>query len=292
MKKIEIDNCCNSEEVRDIEYTDDSLRYYFREIDRYPLLTREEEVELFKRLAAGEIGIRQKIIESNLRLVVSIARRYNNLGVDFLDLIQDGNEGLIKAVDGYDVDRNNCFSTYATPSIENYIKNGIYKNGRTIKISHILVWDIIKMKKVQKQFCLDFGREPTNEEIALGMEVSVDYIKKLIKADEGCASLNDLLSKSQTEIIETILDENSYFEDKCITKLLASELITALMNLSDTNKKIIYYRFISDERQTLTAISESLGISRAAVGQREKKILKGLKNKLNQDEKFVKKFHL
>ncbi len=264
-----------TDDNQDIEYTDDSTEYYLREINRYPLLTKEEEVELFKRLATGEIGIRQKIIESNLRLVVSIARKYNNLGVDFLDLIQYGNEGLIKAVDGYDADRNNCFSTYAYWKIKQSIRYAIYSDSRLVHLPTYLVDKSRKSIKIEDSLQVELKREPTYKEIAEKMGISVEELQQLRQVFNPIISLESDVDDFK---LDTLTDGTS-LEETVINETLKADLLELVKSKLSENQQqvIISYFGFNGEKVSLREMSRRSGVLHGTLSARKKSAIKKLK---------------
>lgn len=260
---------------------EDPVRMYLREIGKVPLLTAEEEIELAKKIEKNDDEARKKLAEANLRLVVSIAKRYIGRGLTLLDLIQEGNIGLIKAVEKYDWRRGYKFSTYATWWIRQAITRAIADQARTIRIPVHMVETINKLIRVQRKLVQDLGREPLPEEIASEMQLPVDKIQHVLKISQETISLEAPVGEEEDSQLGDLLpDEQSVSpEDAATHELLKSHIKDVLFYLSPREQKILRMRFGLDDGKghTLEEVGQEFGVTRERIRQIEAKALSRLK---------------
>jgi len=262
----------------------DAIQSYLREIGRIPLLTPKEERELAKRIAKGDEKARQRMIEANLRLVVSIAKRYvgRSRNLSLLDLIQEGNIGLSKAVDKFNYKKGFKFSTYATWWIRQAISRALADQGRTIRIPVHMVETITKFLKVKRRLAQQLGRDPTPEEIALEMGVDVDDILYLMRISQGISSLNQPVGDEEgSELGDFISDNKSLSpENYAIQELLKKELSKVLDSLPEREREIIKTRFGLEDgiAHTLEEVGAMFNVTRERIRQIETKTLEKLKD--------------
>ena len=271
-------------------FADDSVRLYLREIGKIPLLTPEEEAELADRIVKGDKKAKDKMVESNMRLVVSIAKRYGGRGLDFLDLIQEGNTGLLRAVEKFDPAKGFKFSTYATWWVRQAITRAIADQARTIRIPVHMVETINKVLRTTRKLTAELNREPTNEEIAkeLGLEPEkVDYVMR-IKQD--IASLDASVGREGDDEDSVLGDfvedeERDSPEDSAANQILKEQLSEIIATLTDREQKIIRLRFgIGGGRpHTLEEVGNEFDVTRERIRQIEAKALSKLRK--NKDTK-------
>ncbi len=271
-------------------FADDSVRLYLREIGKIPLLTPEEEAELAERIVKGDKKAKDKMVESNMRLVVSIAKRYGGRGLDFLDLIQEGNTGLLRAVEKFDPEKGFKFSTYATWWVRQAITRAIADQARTIRIPVHMVETINKVLRTTRKLTAELNREPTNEEIAkeLGLEPEkVDYVMR-IKQD--IASLDASVGREGDDEDSVLGDfvedeERDSPEDSAANQILKEQLSEIIATLTDREQKIIRLRFgIGGGRpHTLEEVGNEFDVTRERIRQIEAKALSKLRK--NKDTK-------
>ena len=271
-------------------FADDSVRLYLREIGKIPLLTPEEEAELADRIVKGDKKAKDKMVESNMRLVVSIAKRYGGRGLDFLDLIQEGNTGLLRAVEKFDPAKGFKFSTYATWWVRQAITRAIADHARTIRIPVHMVETINKVLRTTRKLTAELNREPTNEEIAkeLGLEPEkVDYVMR-IKQD--IASLDASVGREGDDEDSVLGDfvedeERDSPEDSAANQILKEQLSEIIATLTDREQKIIRLRFgIGGGRpHTLEEVGNEFDVTRERIRQIEAKALSKLRK--NKDTK-------
>ena len=271
-------------------FADDSVRLYLREIGKIPLLTPEEEAELADRIVKGDKKAKDKMVESNMRLVVSIAKRYGGRGLDFLDLIQEGNTGLLRAVEKFDPEKGFKFSTYATWWVRQAITRAIADQARTIRIPVHMVETINKVLRTTRKLTAELNREPTNEEIAkeLGLEPEkVDYVMR-IKQD--IASLDASVGREGDDEDSVLGDfvedeERDSPEDSAANQILKEQLSEIIATLTDREQKIIRLRFgIGGGRpHTLEEVGNEFDVTRERIRQIEAKALSKLRK--NKDTK-------
>lgn len=265
--------------VKDI--ADDSVRLYLREIGRVPLLTAEEEVELAKRIAKGDKSAKDKMVEANLRLVVSIAKKYIGRGLDLLDLIQEGSQGLLRAVEKFDYTKGFKFSTYATWWIRQAITRAIADQARTIRIPVHMVETINKLIRTQRRLVQELNREPLPEEIAAEMEIDVDKVNHILKIKQDIVSLESPVGDDKdSSLSEFIEDEDSRTpEENATHQLLKEQVAEVLSLLTPREQKILRMRFgLEDGRShTLEEVGLEFGVTRERIRQIEAKALTKLR---------------
>lgn len=260
---------------------DDPVRMYLREIGKVPLLKAEEEIELAKKIEKSDEKAKAKLAEANLRLVVSIAKKYIGRGLTLLDLIQEGNIGLIKAVEKYDWRRGYKFSTYATWWIRQAITRAIADQARTIRIPVHMVETINKLIRTQRKLVQDLGREPLPEEIANEMEIPVDKIQHVLKISQETISLEAPVGEEEDSQLGDLLpDEHSLSpEDTATHELLKEHIKEVLFYLSPREQRILKMRFGLDDGRshTLEEVGQEFGVTRERIRQIEAKALSRLK---------------
>ena len=273
--------------------TDDSVRMYLREIGKIPLLNSEEEFELAQRVLKGEKKAKDKMAEANMRLVVSIAKRYSGRGLDFLDLIQEGNTGLLRAVEKFDPDKGFKFSTYATWWIRQAITRAIADQARTIRIPVHMVETINKLLRTQRRMTQEFNREPTIEELAEELEMTPEKIEYVIKIKQDITSLDAGIGRDGDEedstLSDFVEDEDSITpEESAATQLLKEQVKEVLSSLSDREQKIIRMRFGLDngKNHTLEEVGQECASTWERIRQIEAKALVKLRK-----HKDAKKLH-
>ena len=262
--------------------TDDPVRMYFKEIGKVPLLTADEERELAIRIEQGDEEAKKKLCESNLRLVVSIARRYLNRGLSFLDLIQEGNLGLIKAVEKFDYTKGYKFSTYATWWIRQAITRSIADQARTIRIPVHMVETINKLIRISRQLLQEYGREPTSEEIAKEMGISVEKVREIKKISQDPVSLETPIGEEEdSHLGDFIPDEDIPSPvDAAAYSMLQKQLREVLDTLSEREKKVLILRFGLDDGRprTLEEVGREFNVTRERIRQIEAKALRKLRH--------------
>ena len=261
---------------------EDPVRMYLKEIGRVPLLTAEEEKELSKRMEDGDEAAKKRLSEANLRLVVSIAKRYVGRGMQFLDLIQEGNLGLIKAVEKYDYKKGFKFSTYATWWIRQAITRAIADQARTIRIPVHMVETINRLIRVQRQLLQDYGREPSPEEIAKEMKIPVERVLEIQKISQEPVSLETPIGEEEDSHLGDFLpdDHLPMPADAASYSMLRDQLYEVLETLSDREQRVIRLRFgLDDGRQrTLEEVGKEFEVTRERIRQIEAKALRKLRH--------------
>lgn len=261
---------------------DDHVRMYLKEIGKVPLLTAEEEIELAKRMEAGDDEAKKKLCESNLRLVVSIAKKYVGRGMLFLDLIQEGNLGLIKAVDKFDWRKGFKFSTYATWWIRQAITRSIADQARTIRIPVHMVETINKLMRIQRQLIQELGRDPTPAEIAEVMEVSEDKVREILKIAQEPVSLETPIGEEEdSHLGDFIPDEEVPAPAEATAfSMLKEQLVEVLDTLTEREQKVLKLRFgLEDGRaRTLEEVGKQFDVTRERIRQIEAKALRKLRH--------------
>ena len=262
--------------------TEDPVRMYLKEIGNFPLLTIEEEIEVAKKMEAGDEMAKKQLTEANLRLVVSIAKRYVGRGMQLLDLIQEGNLGLIKAVDKFDYTKGYKFSTYATWWIRQAITRALADQSRTIRIPVHLVETINRTIRVQRQLILDLGREPSADEIAKEMGVSVEKVEEILKISREPVSLDTPVGDEEdSHIGDFVADETIGTTDDAATITILREEINAAMSaLTEREQEIIRLRFGLDDgrARTLEEVGQHFNVTRERIRQIEAKALRKLRH--------------
>jgi len=261
--------------------TDDSLRMYLRDIGRIPLLSAAEEVSLAKRMERGDMEAKSRLVEANLRLVVSIAKRYLGRGLSFLDLIQEGNLGLIRAVEKFDYRRGYKFSTYATWWIRQAVTRAIADQARTIRIPVHMVEKLNHLVRAKRQLVQDMGREPTPEEIAKIMDTSVEKVQHLIKISQSPVSLEKPVGdEEEAELGDFLEDEGTPKPmDAAMTEIKKDDLKKVLDSLPHRERKILELRYglNGEHPRTLEQIGRRFGVTRERIRQIEANTLARLK---------------
>jgi RNA polymerase primary sigma factor len=260
--------------------TTDPVRMYLKEIGRVPLLTAEQEVWLAKRIERGDIQAKHELTEANLRLVVSIAKRYHTDGMSFLDLIQEGNLGLIRAVEKFDYRKGHKFSTYATWWIRQAITRAIADKARTIRIPVHMVEKINKLIRVQRQLLQDRGREPMPEEIANEMSMTVVEVREILKISQTTVSLETPIGEEEdSELGDFIEDEEAVRSFDAVAAQLDKDTVNdALASLPFRERKVIELRFglKGEHPRTLEEVARRFGVTRERIRQIEAKALSKL----------------
>lgn len=264
------------------DIADDSVRLYLREIGKIPLLNAEEELALAQRVVAGEKRAKDMMAEANMRLVVSIAKRYVGRGLDLLDLIQEGNTGLLRAVEKFDPDKGFKFSTYATWWIRQAITRAIADQARTIRIPVHMVETINKLLRTQRRLTQELNREPTNEEIAEAMEIDVDKVEHIMKIKQDISSLDASVRDDEEDSVlaDFIEDEDTITpEESATTQLLKEHVKDMLGALTEREQKILKLRFgLEDGKShTLEEVGQEFSVTRERIRQIEAKALAKLR---------------
>ena len=265
------------------EYSlDDPVRMYLKEIGQIKLLSAEEEVELAKRVSEGDQEAKNKLTEANLRLVVSIAKKYSGRGLHILDLIQEGNTGLIRAVDKFDWTKGNKFSTYATWWIRQAITRAIADQARTIRIPVHMVETINKVIRVSRQLLQELGHDPSPEEIAKEMNMPVDRVRDILKIAQEPVSLETPIGEEEdSHLGDFIEDSEAVAPDDAASFILLKEQIEDVFScLTDRERKVLYLRFgLKDGRpRTLEEVGQHFNVTRERIRQIEGKALSKLRN--------------
>lgn len=260
----------------------DPVRMYLKEIGRIPLLTREQEIDLAQRTEAGDKKAKEKLTSSNLRLVVSIAKKYIGRGMTFLDLIQEGNKGLIRAVEKYDWTKGFKFSTYATWWIRQAITRAIADQARTIRIPVHMVETINKLMRTSRKLMQDLGREPTPEEIGKAMEMEPDRVREILKISQKTTSLETPIGDEDDSYLgDFIADETQISPYEATSQRMLKENVDEVLNaLSDREAKVLKMRFgLNGSRpMTLEEVGQKFGVTRERIRQIEAKALRKLRH--------------
>lgn len=260
----------------------DPVRMYLKEIGRVDLLSAKEEIALAKRIEEGDTIAKQELAEANLRLVVSIAKRYVGRGMSFLDLIQEGNMGLMKAVEKFDYEKGFKFSTYATWWIRQAITRAIADQARTIRIPVHMVETINKLVRIQRQLLQDLGREPTPEEIGAEMDLPTEKVRDILKISQEPVSLETPIGEEDDSHLGDFIEDNDATSpsDNAAYELLKSELEDVLDTLTDREENVLRLRFgLDDGRQrTLEDVGKVFGVTRERIRQIEAKALRKLRH--------------
>lgn len=282
----------DDEKIEDIEEIDltfldginieDPVRMYLKEIGKVPLLSAEEEIELAKRMEIGDEEAKKRLAEANLRLVVSIAKRYVGRGMLFLDLIQEGNLGLIKAVEKFDYRKGYKFSTYATWWIRQAITRAIADQARTIRIPVHMVETINKLIRISRQLLQELGREPSPEEISERMDVPVERIREIIKISQEPVSLETPIGEEEdSHLGDFIQDDNVPVPAEAAAfTLLKEQLVDVLGTLTEREQKVLRLRFGLDDgrARTLEEVGKEFNVTRERIRQIEAKALRKLRH--------------
>ncbi|MEI6755804.1 MAG: RNA polymerase sigma factor RpoD [bacterium] len=264
------------------DVADDSVRLYLREIGKIPLLTSEEELALAHRVVAGEKKAKDEMAEANMRLVVSIAKRYVGRGLDLLDLIQEGNTGLLRAVEKFDPDKGFKFSTYATWWIRQAITRAIADQARTIRIPVHMVETINKLLRTQRRLTQELNREPSNDEIAKEMEIDVDKVEHIMKIKQDISSLDASIRDDEEDSVlaDFIEDEDTVSPEESATGQLLKEQVKDMLGaLTEREQKILKLRFgLEDGKShTLEEVGQEFSVTRERIRQIEAKALAKLR---------------
>ena len=262
-------------------YLSDPVRMYLREIGRVSLLTYQEEVALAKRVEKSDRRAREKLINANLRLVVSIAKKYVNRGLTLLDLIEEGNIGLMRAVIKYDWRRGFKFSTYATWWIRQAITRAIADQARTIRIPVHMVETINKFNRISRKLMQELGREPSPEEVAMEMEIPVEKVREIVKVSQEPASLEAPVGEEEdSRLGDFIQDASASPTDQATQALLKDHIREMLDTLSPREAKVLEYRFgLEDGKQrTLEEVGREFGVTRERIRQIEAKAIRKLRH--------------
>ena len=286
---LDVDDEPTEEELENIEFSvpdgvsiEDPVRMYLKEIGKVPLLSADEEVDLAKRMEKGDSDAKKRLAEANLRLVVSIAKRYVGRGMLFLDLIQEGNLGLIKAVEKFDYRKGYKFSTYATWWIRQAITRAIADQARTIRIPVHMVETINKLIRVQRQLLQELGREPYPEEIAKEMQLPVDRVREIQKISQEPVSLETPIGEEEdSHLGDFIQDDNVPVPAEAAAFTLLKEQLSGVLNtLTDREQKVLRLRFgLGDGRaRTLEEVGKEFDVTRERIRQIEAKALRKLRH--------------
>lgn len=261
---------------------DDPVRMYLKEIGRVPLLSADGEIKLAKRMEDGDLEAQKRLAEANLRLVVSIAKRYVGRGMLFLDLIQEGNLGLIKAVEKFDYNKGYKFSTYATWWIRQAITRAIADQARTIRIPVHMVETINKLIRVSRQLLQSLGREPSPEEIAKEMDVSVDRVREIMKIAQEPVSLETPIGEEEDSHLGDFIEDHDAPApaEAASFVLLKEQLEDVLDTLTEREEKVLRLRFGLDDgrARTLEEVGQNFGVTRERIRQIEAKALRKLRH--------------
>ena len=284
LEEVDTDEDLLSQEQYFDDASDDSVRLYLREIGKIPLLTSEEELALAHRVVAGEKRAKDKMAEANMRLVVSIAKRYSGRGLDFLDLIQEGNTGLLRAVEKFDPDKGFKFSTYATWWIRQAITRAIADQARTIRIPVHMVETINKLLRTQRRMTQELNREPSIEELAKELEMEPDKVEYVMKIKQDITSLDAGVGRDGDDedsvLRDFIEDEDGTTpEESAASQLLKEQVQSILSTLSDREQKIIKMRFglENGKSHTLEEVGQEFAVTRERIRQIEAKALAKLR---------------
>ncbi len=271
-----------SDQVYLDDIADDSVRLYLREIGKIPLLKADEELALAKRVVAGDKDAKDQMAEANMRLVVSIAKRYVGRGLDLLDLIQEGNTGLLRAVEKFDPDKGFKFSTYATWWIRQAITRAIADQARTIRIPVHMVETINKLLRTQRRLTQELNREPSNEEIAKEMEIEVEKVEHIMKIKQDISSLDASVRDDEEDSVlgDFIEDEDTVSPEESAAGQLLKEQVKGLLgSLTEREQKILKLRFgLEDGKShTLEEVGQEFSVTRERIRQIEAKALAKLR---------------
>ncbi|PLX98077.1 MAG: RNA polymerase subunit sigma [Desulfuromonas sp.] len=270
-------------------HSDDAIKHYLREIQRTTLLTADEEKQLARRISKGDMAARDHMIESNLRLVVKIAKRYMNRGLPFLDLIEEGNMGLIKAVERFKLSKECRFSTYATWWIRQSIERALVNQSRTIRLPVHVSDDINKMIKITRSLVQEFNREPEIEEVATAMDVDPSYVRRLTSLVRKTYSIEHPMGEnSDYSLMDTIEDPSAVDPSGLLEALdKFSHVSEWLDSLNENEREILTLRFGLNDRepQTLDTIGKKFGVTRERIRQIEAKSLEKLRTIMQEKDR-------
>ena len=270
------------EEVRESSgFTEDSVRLYLREIGRVKMIKPDEEIELARLIAKGDAQAKKKLIQANLRLVISIAKKYLNRGLPFQDLIQEGNLGLIRAAEKFDHTKGFKFSTYATWCIRQAISRGLADKSRTIRVPVHMVESINKLKKTNSKLSQDLGRKPTEQELSAAMDITINKVQEIQQADREPVSMETPLNRDDETYIGDLIedDESDRPEATTAEELMRQDLGRMLSQLTPRERDIMHLRYgLEDGRQrTLEEVGKLFNITRERVRQIEHKAFRKLR---------------
>jgi len=286
----DVESATSEENIKDI--ADDSVRLYLREIGKIPLITADEEVALAKRIEKGDKAAKDALAEANMRLVVSIAKKYIGRGLDLLDLIQEGNTGLLRAVEKFDYHKGFKFSTYATWWIRQAITRAIADQARVIRIPVHMVETINKLIRTQRRLTQELGREPLPEELAAEMDMDVDKVNHILKISQDTTSLDAAVGEDEDSSLgDFIQDEDTVSPEEAATYELLKEHIDETLDLlTPREQKILRMRFgLEDGRShTLEEVGQEFGVTRERIRQIEAKALTKLRK--HKDSKRLKDY--
>lgn len=275
-KELEILEALSSKAISD------PVRMYLKEIGRIPLLTREQEIDLAQRNEKGDMRAKEKLTSSNLRLVVSIAKKYIGRGLTFLDLIQEGNKGLIRAVEKYDWKKGFKFSTYATWWIRQAITRAIADQARTIRIPVHMVETINKLIRISRRLMQDLGREPTPEEIGTEMDIAPEKVREILKISQKTTSLETPIGDDDDSYLGDFIPDDTQMTpyEATSVRLLKENIDEVLRALSDREARVLKMRFglASQQPMTLEEVGQKFGVTRERIRQIEAKALRKLKH--------------
>ncbi len=262
-------------------FSEDSVRLYLREIGRVKMIKPDEEIELARRIVKGDLRAKKQLIQANLRLVISIAKKYVNRGLPFQDLIQEGNLGLIRAAEKFDYTKGFKFSTYATWWIRQAISRGLADKSRTIRVPVHMVESINKLKKTGARLTQELGRKPSNEELSQALSLSVNKVQEILQADREPVSMEMPLSRDEETYLGDIIEDNesSRPDSTCEEELLRQDINSILSQLTPRERDIMHLRFgLDDGRQrTLEEVGRLFNITRERVRQIEHKAFRKLR---------------
>ncbi len=261
--------------------TSDPIKMYLKEIGKFPLLSREEEISLAKQIEAGDESAKIKLAEGNLRLVVSIAKNHIGSDMGFLDLIQEGNIGLMKAVERYDYKKGFKFSTYATWWIRQAVTRSIADQGRTIRVPVHMIENINKLFRIQRILLNELGRDPLPEEIAEYMDIDVDKVNDIIQFAQKPVSLEIPIGEGESQLGDFVEDEHTATPVEAATQAMLKEgLLEVLETLTPREQEVLTLRFgLNDERsRTLEEVGQKFDLTRERIRQIESKALNKLRH--------------
>ena len=281
LEEVDIDNIENDLSIDNLSL-DDPVKVYLREIGRVPLLSTDDEIELAKKISEGDAAAKKRLTEANLRLVVSIAKKYVGRGMSFLDLIQEGNVGLIKAVDKFDYTKGFKFSTYATWWIRQAITRAIADQARTIRIPVHMVETINRLKKIQSQLLHENGYEPSDELIAEKMDLPVERVREIMRVAQEPVSMETPIGPEEdSRLMDFIKDDDALAPDDAALKTIINEDIDSVLHtLNRREEDVIRLRFgLKDGRcHTLEEVGEQFDVTRERIRQIEAKALRKLRH--------------
>ncbi|MCD8087425.1 MAG: RNA polymerase sigma factor RpoD [Oscillospiraceae bacterium] len=282
IEEVTEEELVDPDEVAESFSTDDPVRMYLKEIGKIPLLTQEEELALAMRMAEGDEEAKKRMAEANLRLVVSIAKRYVGRGMLFLDLIQEGNLGLLKAVEKFDYTKGYKFSTYATWWIRQAITRAIADQARTIRIPVHMVEAINKVIRVSRQLLQELGHDPTAEEIAEEMNLPTDKVREILKIAQEPVSLETPIGEEEDSHLGDFIEDEGVSEpsEAASFTLLKEQLMSVLDTLTPREKKVLELRFgiIDGRTRTLEEVGKEFNVTRERIRQIEAKALRKLRH--------------